>query len=126
MPGLLFIDTPGHHSFSTLRSRGGALADIAVLVVDITEGFKPQTIEPFQMYRSVAASYGTTTQAAVSGRNRYGTRRYSRDRFGLRKYSRHSDRNYKYHYPRSRKSRGRYSESSDNNRRYRRRFKINI
>ena len=35
--------------------------------------FKTQTIEPFQMYRSVAASYGTTTQAAVSGRNRYGT-----------------------------------------------------
>ena len=34
--------------------------------------FKPQTIEPFQMYRSVSASYGTTTQAAVSGRNRYG------------------------------------------------------
>ncbi len=41
--GLLFIDTPGHHSFHTLRRRGGALADIAVVVVDIMEGMRPQT-----------------------------------------------------------------------------------
>src|SRR5665647_1683163 len=45
IPGLLFIDTPGHHAFTTLRARGGALADIAILVVDISQGFQPQTIE---------------------------------------------------------------------------------
>jgi translation initiation factor 5B len=48
-PGLLFIDTPGHQAFSTLRARGGALADIAVLIVDVNEGFKPQTIESLRI-----------------------------------------------------------------------------
>ncbi len=52
VPGLLCIDTPGHHAFSSLRRRGGALADIAVLVVDMTEGLMPQTIEAIQILRS--------------------------------------------------------------------------
>jgi translation initiation factor 5B len=51
LPGLLFIDTPGHQAFTTLRSRGGALADIAVVVVDVTEGFMPQTIESISILR---------------------------------------------------------------------------
>ena len=45
IPGLLFIDTPGHEAFTSLRKRGGNLADIAILTIDINEGFKPQTIE---------------------------------------------------------------------------------
>jgi len=52
IPGLLFIDTPGHHSFTTLRARGGALADMAIVVVDIIEGFQPQTIEAIQILRN--------------------------------------------------------------------------
>ena len=52
VPGLLFIDTPGHHAFTTLRSRGGALADMAILVVDINDGFKPQTKEALQILRN--------------------------------------------------------------------------
>lgn len=51
VPGLLCIDTPGHHAFSSLRGRGGQLADIAVVVVDINEGFKPQTIESLNILK---------------------------------------------------------------------------
>jgi translation initiation factor 5B len=45
IPGLLWVDSPGHEAFTTLRKRGGAIADIAVLVVDANEGFQPQTLE---------------------------------------------------------------------------------
>jgi translation initiation factor 5B len=45
LPGLLWIDCPGHEAFTTLRKRGGAIADLAILVVDVNEGFKPQTDE---------------------------------------------------------------------------------
>ncbi len=45
IPGFLFIDTPGHAAFSHLRKRGGALADLAILLIDINDGIKPQTQE---------------------------------------------------------------------------------
>lgn len=52
IPGLLFIDTPGHKAFTNLRRRGGALADLAILVVDINEGFMPQTEEALSILKT--------------------------------------------------------------------------
>ncbi|HJZ19097.1 MAG TPA: translation initiation factor IF-2 [Candidatus Nanoarchaeia archaeon] len=51
IPGFLFIDTPGHAAFTNLRKRGGSLADLAVLVIDINEGIKPQTAEVIQILK---------------------------------------------------------------------------
>ena len=51
VPGLLFVDTPGHKSFETMRRRGGALADLAILVIDAREGVMPQTQESIQILR---------------------------------------------------------------------------
>jgi translation initiation factor 5B len=51
IPGLLFIDTPGHAAFTNLRRRGGNLSDIAVLVINVMEGFMPQTLECIEILK---------------------------------------------------------------------------
>ncbi len=52
IPGLLFLDTPGHSAFVSIRERGGSIADIAVLVVDINEGFLNQTNESLEILKT--------------------------------------------------------------------------
>ena len=51
LPGLLVIDTPGHAAFLNLRKRGGAVADIAILVIDVTSGTMPITWESLRILR---------------------------------------------------------------------------
>jgi len=52
IPGLLVIDTPGHEAFANLRRRGGGVADIALLVIDVLKGFENQTYESIDILKS--------------------------------------------------------------------------
>jgi translation initiation factor 5B len=52
IPGILFIDTPGHAAFANMRRRGGSVADLAILVIDVTKGVQEQTIESVRLLKS--------------------------------------------------------------------------
>jgi translation initiation factor 5B len=52
IPGLLIIDTPGHEAFTNLRRRGGSVADIAILVIDVLRGFEAQTFECIEILKA--------------------------------------------------------------------------
>lgn len=46
---ITFIDTPGHEAFKTMRTRGGEIADIAILVIAAEDGIRPQTMESIKI-----------------------------------------------------------------------------
>jgi translation initiation factor 5B len=52
IPGLLIVDTPGHEVFTNLRRRGGSVADIAILVIDVLKGFEAQTFECIEILKA--------------------------------------------------------------------------
>ena len=52
IPGLLVVDTPGHEAFTNLRKRGGSVADIAILVIDVLKGFEAQTYECLEILKA--------------------------------------------------------------------------
>ena len=57
IPGILFIDTPGHEAFSNLRKRGGSIADFAIVVIDVNELIKPQTKEAIEILKQVKTPF---------------------------------------------------------------------
>jgi len=61
IPGLLFIDTPGHLAFTAMREKGSSIADLAILVIDINEGVKPQTEESLELLRKFKTPFVVAT-----------------------------------------------------------------
>jgi len=61
IPGLLFIDTPGHAAFISMREKGCNVADLAILVVDINEGFQEQTHESLKILKEYKVPFIVAT-----------------------------------------------------------------
>nr|YP_009398258.1 translation initiation factor 2 [Thaumatella adunca]ARW67444.1 translation initiation factor 2 [Thaumatella adunca] len=53
---LIFLDTPGHESFKTMRLRGAKVNDITLLVIALDDGIKPQTIEAINYIKEMNLS----------------------------------------------------------------------
>mgnify|MGYP005835620567 CR=1 FL=1 len=78
VPGLLFIDTPGHEAFTNLRERGGSIADIAILVVDVNEGFMPQSVESINILKRYKTPFVIAANKidVISGWNKQNTKSF--------------------------------------------------
>lgn len=57
VPGVILIDTPGHESFYSLRELGATLCNVVILLVDIMEGVKEQTIKSIDLVKSKRIPY---------------------------------------------------------------------
>lgn len=49
IPGILFIDTPGHEAFGNFRRKTACICDMALVIIDIEKGVEPQAVESIQM-----------------------------------------------------------------------------
>jgi translation initiation factor IF-2 len=52
---ITFVDTPGHEAFDLMRTRGGTIADIVLLIVAANDGVKPQTKESIEIIKNSKA-----------------------------------------------------------------------
>lgn len=85
--GLLFIDTPGHEAFTNLRRRGGSVADLAILIVDINKGLMPQSIEAMEILKTyktpfvIAANKIDTIQGWIRDQNLGSQQEHVKEKF---------------------------------------------